>query len=390
MSSIIKEHMHGKYRLLNIAHFFERMVFMSRYRTIFSITLMVLVIALARTVSACGGLFCQNIPVDQQAERIIFTVNNDDTISAYVQINYTGSAPDFSWVVPVPSVPKVDVAEIASFDEMSRLTAPVFIPPLMPDCAPIIVPAAVQEAAGNGPGGGGVQVLASGTAGPYGYDVVTSPDPNALVRWLRTNQYRITEQMEPLVKVYTDEDMVFLAMKLRPDQGVQDIQPVVMTYTGQEPMIPLRLTAVAANPNMNVLTWIFGKSQAMTTNYARPTIADKNIRYSFSSSDGTNYIQLVDQTVDLYHGRAFITEYAQPTSELANAASDKLVKKLFNDYSYVTRLFARISPEEMTTDPEFKLVPGGQNISNIHDLSGIDPKTIDIRYDPSVVPQGSQ
>ena len=33
--------------------------------------------------------------------------------------------------------------------------------------------------------------------------------------WLRQNGYRITPQMEPLIKVYTDERMLFLAMKLQ-------------------------------------------------------------------------------------------------------------------------------------------------------------------------------
>src|SRR5207244_553043 len=108
----------------------------------------------------------------------------------------------------------------------------------------------------------------------------------------------------------------FLAMKLRPEQGVQDIQPIAMTYNGKQPMIPLRLTAVAANPNMNVITWIFGDAQALPTNYAHPAIYDNDIRGTFFSGDGTNYLQLVDQTVDLYSGRAFITEYAEPTSIL--------------------------------------------------------------------------
>src|SRR3982751_4502146 len=103
--------------------------------------------------AACGGLFCQNTPVDQQAERIIFTVNKNDTLTAYVQINYTGEAHDFSWVVPVPSVPKVDVAEIATFDEMSNLTTPVFIPPLMPGCAAIPMPAMALSDTVGGAGG---------------------------------------------------------------------------------------------------------------------------------------------------------------------------------------------------------------------------------------------
>ncbi len=355
-----------------------------------------LLVAVFSTVSACGGLFCQSTPVDQQAERIIFTVNDDGTISAYVQINYTGSAPDFSWVVPVPSVPQVDVAEIASFDELSNLTTPIFMPPLAPACMAVPmsasgVDAAVQE--------GSVEVLASGTAGPYAYDVVTSPDPNELITWLRTNNYRITEQMEPLVAVYTDEGMVFLAMKLQPEQGVQDIQPVVMTYESTLPMIPLRLTAVAANPNMTVITWVFADSQAYPVNYAHPTIQDSDLRGSFGSFDGTNYLALVDMTVDLYQGRAFVTEYAQPTSALiSQGPDDPLVIKLVREYDYMTRFFGRISPEEMTVDPVFDFDADMPDVSNIHDLSGIKPEVfwgceelpINIEYDPAVVPEGFQ
>jgi hypothetical protein len=355
-----------------------------------------LTLVIAPTASACGGLFCQNSRVDQQAERIIFSVNPDKTITAYVQINYTGSAPDFSWVVPVPSVPKVDVAEVSSFDELSNLTAPVFMPPLMPPCAPVPM-MAMAAPAGAVMEKDGVQVLASGTAGPYAYDVITSPNQNELITWLRKNNYRITEQMEPLIKVYTDEGKVFLAMKLRPKQNVQDIQPVAMTYVGVEPMIPLRLTAVAANPNMNVMSWIFGDAQAYTTNYAHPKIDDKNIRANFGAFGGNNYLQLVDQTVDLYKGRAFITEYAQPASALEKAANDPLVKKLTTNYKYVTRFFGRISPEEMTVDPEFKFNADLPAVSNVHDVSSADPKVfwnceevqktpVDIQYDPSVVP----
>jgi hypothetical protein len=124
---------------------------MKRTRWLLVLVISLLGLVMVSGVAACGGLFCQNTPVDQLAERIIFTVNKNDTITAYVQINYTGEAPDFSWVVPVPSVPKVDVAEIASFDELSNLTAPVFIPPLMPSCAPIPVPAmALSDSAGSG------------------------------------------------------------------------------------------------------------------------------------------------------------------------------------------------------------------------------------------------
>ncbi|MEZ4669159.1 MAG: DUF2330 domain-containing protein [Anaerolineae bacterium] len=369
---------------------------MSHVRALLTLSCVIFLLTSVVTATACGGLFCQNIPVDQQSERIIFTVNKDNTITAYVQINYTGSAPDFSWVVPVPSVPKVDVAEKTSFDELSNLTSPIFIPPLMPECAAIPVP--MVALAGGSVDDSSVQVLASGVAGPYAYDVITSEFPTELIIWLRTNNYRITEEMEPLIKVYTDEKMVFLAMKLRPEKGAQDIQPVVMTYAGTHPMIPLRLTAVAANPNMNVVTWILGDGQAVSTNYAHPTINDDDLRYSFGSSDGTNYLSLVDQTVDLYNGRAFITEYAMPTRELEQQVSDPLVKKLLATNPYITRVFGRISPEEMTVDPTFILQSDLINVSNVRDLSKMDAKTfwscegtdqnVQVEYEAWAVPEG--
>lgn len=346
------------------------------------------------SVHACGGLFCQNVPVDQQAERIIFTINNDDTVSAYVQINYTGDAPDFSWVVPVPSVPEVDVAEIESFDELSMLTSPIFIPPLMPDCAMIVMAqSAVME-----DNDGAVDILASGAVGPYLYDVITSPDPQAMISWLRENDYRIEPEMEPLIAVYNDEGMVFLAMKLQPDEGADDIQPIVMTYNSTQPMIPIRLTAVAANPNMTVLTWIFAEEQAVPLNYAHPVVYDEDLRTSFGSFDGTNYINLIDQTVDLYNGRAFITEYAMPTSDLRDQRpQDTLVQLLAEKYKYVTRVIGRISPEEMTVDPIFGLDADAPDISNVRDLSESDPEVFwqcedtpfpEVQYDESVVPEG--
>jgi hypothetical protein len=267
----------------------------------------------------------------------------------------------------------------------------------MPDCAPIPIPV-MSASMEDDTAGGGVTVLASGIAGPYVYDVVTSPDPNALILWLRDNDYRITEPMEPLVRVYNEEGMIFLAMKLQPDEGVQDIQPIKMTYESTQPMIPLRLTAVAANPNMTVLTWIFADAQTTPLNFAAPVIKDEDIRTDFSSFGGTNYLTLLDQTIDLYQGRAFVTEYAQPTRELIKlGVQDDLIVDLSRQYDYVTRFMGRMSPEEMTVDPVFKLDSALGNVSNLHDLTGMDPEIfwgcedappVELQYDPAVVPVG--
>jgi hypothetical protein len=320
---------------------------------------------------ACGGLFCQNIPVDQAAERIIFTVDPGE-VSAYVQINYTGSAPDFAWVVPVPNVPEVDVAEMASFSELQAATDPVFMLPPVPDCMfddrTMLMAPAAESAMGEMEQD--VTVFASGEAGPYAYDVVGTEtgDVNALINWLNENNYRITPEMEPLVQVYVEEEMIFLAMKLQPDQGVQNIQPIKMTYQSQQPMIPLRLTAVAATPNMGIYTWIFGRAQAESQNFGSLQISDSELSLSGPFSGGTNYLQMVSSSIDRFAGKAFITEYAQPSAQLS--VVDPLLQELRQRYPYVTRFYGQMSPEEMTVDPIFDFNTNLPEVSNIHDLTG--------------------
>ena len=319
---------------------------------------------------ACGGLFCQNIPVDQAAERIIFTVDPGE-ISAYVQINYTGSAPDFAWVVPVPNVPEVDVAEMDSFLEIQSATDPVFMLPPIPDCMfedrgfGLAMPS-VEMSADEAED---VTVFASGEAGPYAYDVVGTEtgNANALIDWLNENQYRITPEMEPLVHVYVEETMIFLAMRLKPEEGVQDIQPIKMTYASERPMIPIRLTAVAANPNMGIYTWIFGRNRAESLNYAGFEVDDNDLSLLNAFAGSTNYLQLVSTEIDRFAGKAFVTEYAQPSNQLN--VVDPLLQTLRDRYPYVTRLYGQMSPEEMTVDPVFDFNPDLADVTNIHDLT---------------------
>ena len=72
--------------------------------------------------------------------------------------------------------------------------------------------------------------------------------------------------------------MVFLAMRLKQSANSSDIVPVKLTYEASYPSIPLRLTAVAATPDMPVIVYIFSKDQTQTVNYVPITIADSDSR----------------------------------------------------------------------------------------------------------------
>ena len=226
---------------------------------------------------------------------------------------------------------------------------------------------------------GTVTVFASGAVGPYGFDVIGSEDPEAVVNWLRDNGYQVTAEMEPLIDVYVMEQFAFLAMRLLPNKEAQDVEPVKITYLSTNPMIPLRLTAVAANPDMAVMIWVFGDQQAYPVNYASLEIPDAEI--TFFPFGGTNYRQLIGEHADEYGGQGFITEYAAPSRELS--VIHPLLQHLRASFPYVTRLNTVISPEEMTLDPIFDYDPQLKDVSNIHDLSGMTGM-FDCERNPSV------
>ncbi len=73
-----------------------------------------------RAAHACGGTFCDGptpqqpmpMPVGQSGENIVFAVDKDPstgkgTVTAYIQILYSGTASDFSWVLPIDAVPDI-------------------------------------------------------------------------------------------------------------------------------------------------------------------------------------------------------------------------------------------------------------------------------------------
>ncbi|MFK7803349.1 MAG: DUF2330 domain-containing protein [Anaerolineae bacterium] len=322
------------------------------------------------TAEACGGLFCQNSPVDQAGERIVFTVNDDGTVTSLIEIQYTGSAPDFSWILPIPEAIAAEDLAVPEegesvFDELHRLTDVRIIAPPVPECAQVVMMAEMVEEEAMEESDG-VEVFASGEVGPFGFDVIGSSDPMALITWLRDNNYRVEPPMEPLINVYVEEEFAFIAMRLLDGESAESIKPIEITYPGEKPMIPLRLTAVAANNNMPVFTWVFADAQAVPENFEHMQIATEEI--TFSTFGSNNYQRLVQDRADALGGRAFITEFAAPAQSIE--LGNPYLQNLARNQGYLTRLTTYISPNEMTVDPVFA-IEQRPDVSNIRDASNM-------------------
>ena len=312
------------------------------------------------TAAACGGMFSSDVYTEQSAERLIFALD-PGKVTLYEQIHYTGSPKDFAWVLPVPAVPTVSTTSISLFQELDQRTAPRFYQPEAPGCG------GGSTSGAPAPAPGSVNVYSSGAVGPYSYNVIGSSDSQALTRWLTTHKYKIPAESQAEMQPYIAAHMLFLAMRLQGNTSTQDMLPVKISYATSQPTItiPLRMATPMDKENLGVLVWIFAQGRYVPQNYQALQLNYNQL--SNQLYDKAAYSNLVSQAVDKANGHGFVTEYAQPTSNLYT--NDPELTQLISSHSYLTRLYTSIAPAQITLDPSFVAASGLPNVSQMHEVA---------------------
>jgi hypothetical protein len=320
-------------------------------------------------VQACGGFFCGQQPVDQTAERIVFAVG-EGTTDMIVQLSFEGKAADFAWVLPLPAVPvegSLDVFPQSALSALDAATAPVFWFDWS-ECGDL--PPAFGADASAPEDGGGVTVHVRETVGPFDTVVIEGTDADELVRWLRDNHFRVTEPMRPYIEAYVAEGNMLLALRLSPGNEVSDIQPFRLSLPGENPSIPIRITSVAAEPEMGILVFILADRRYEPKNWVEVDVDLADVVID-PETGRSNWAALVAQAVDAVGGQGFHTELAETTDDYVWLLENSFIMDeeqeeareallpLLRDHPYMTRLYTRVSAEEMTSDPLFGRAPDG-------------------------------
>ena len=345
---------------------------------------------LPRAAVASGGLFLDAlapIAVEQNRGLILFTVNGDGTVTADVEITYSGSPETFAWVIPVPETPTLEVVPPSTLRMLDAATAPQILAPLMSD-----LPEGDDDdddSSYDDDDGVPLDVEELEQVGPYDPTVLSSDDPDEVIDWLRGNGYLVTEEMEPYLASYVAEGMKFLGLKLAPDAGVADIQPISITWTAAEPTIPLILTGVAAEPEMGIVVFIAGDSTYEPLDHSS-LLVDSALLQADPRNGQNNYYPLLSWLADQEGGQAFFTEYSDASADLGSrlnevwmgtedaAEAHQYLQDVVDGHGSITRLYARMSGEEMLADAAFGSMNGQATVGNLHDLSGRDPVPADL------------
>lgn len=331
--------------------------------------LAIIAVALAlhpREAEACGGTFCDaagnpmEMPVNQTGETIFFVVA-DGEVEAHIQIQYDPAteASQFAWIVPVLATPSFEVGSQQMFINLANATVPSYgwVGQDAPDCFPgddgggdfdSCDATGYGEAGGDtggggtdgGTTGGGTEVVLEDTVGAFTAVVLQSTSSDELLTWLGDNGYYADPNAAPILQQYIDEGAQFAAFRLTQGADVGEIHPVVIRYAGDEPCIPIRLTAIAAEEDMDIRAFFLGDARVVPTNYRHVEINPVKLDWV---ALGANYEEVVTLAVDspMADGHAFITEFAGDSAVVAREG-------LFSD-AWDASAFAGIDPTAVVT-----------------------------------------
>ncbi|HRI71884.1 MAG TPA: DUF2330 domain-containing protein, partial [Polyangium sp.] len=263
--------------------------------------------------------------------------------------------------------------------------------------------AAVAPMAADAPAPGGrplVRVEAEFTVGEYDIVILSADDSSALETWLRTNQYRIPDGAEPVLRPYVQLGLKFFVAKVDPkkvkfEKGMATLSPLRFHYDDDSFRLPVRLGLLNSSGTQDLIVNIIAKNQRYeAANYPNLTIPTNiELDESALSSFGPFYVALFDKTVESAKN-SVVTEYSWtagscdpcpgPTlapSDIATLGGDTLLSPKDTDLppgmptpsglspweATITRLHVRYTKDSLGEDLVFRAAPpiqGGNGWAN--------------------------
>jgi hypothetical protein len=247
---------------------------------------------------ACGGCFpppgeSNSVVTDH---RMVLSVSPTQS-SLYDQIQFTGNPKEFAWVLPISGTVDVGLSADSLFGALQNMTGVVVQEPPRncpppPVCQDFGAKESNSAAGGSSSGGFGAQdggaappvdVLKKEVVGPYETVQLKSESGDALTGWLTQNGYNIPEDVKPIINQYVAEKFNFLALRLKPGEGINSMRPVRVTTQGASPVLPLRMVAAGTGANVGITLWVVSEGRYEPQNFQSFVIKNDDLTWDWNS-----------------------------------------------------------------------------------------------------------
>lgn len=265
-----------------------------------------------RPADACGGCFQPPPPrvgTDRPQvvtdHRMVLSIASTQT-TLWDQIRYSGDPTQFIWVLPIRSAQDVQIGlgDNAFIDAVDRASAPIIQgvglcpgasrPTTSGGCAPGLSFNPTQDMTGTQ--GASLNGLGARDVGPYSAQIVSSR-MIPLADWLPREGLMVPAETRSAVEYYDRLSFDYIVLRMRPGQGVQQIQPVRVTYPGAAMALPLRMIVAGAGDSVALSLFIFAAGRVTTSNFASQSIATEQIQFDFGTGR-SNYATLANTVLN--------------------------------------------------------------------------------------------
>jgi hypothetical protein len=255
------------------------------------------------------------------------------------QIQYSGAPSSFAWVLPVRAGAVIELASDAWFEALDAATSAQIVSPAL-NCPSSgggcgLGCGAAEAGASLGPDGNipDVTVVHQGTVGPYETVTLHADVPHALPDWLTAHGFAIDPGIQPMIDDYVSEGFDFIALRLLPGQGVQQMKPVRVVTPGMTPTLPLRMVAAGTGANVPITLFVVGEGRWQAQSFPNTTIAPDTVIWDFDQ-DRSNYATLRQQALAGNGGRTWLTPYAKKGTLLGPTTDGTGVPTSYNAANY--------------------------------------------------------
>ncbi len=303
-----------------------------------------------REAAACGGCFIPPPQTPDQASvvsahRMALSISPSQTI-LWDQIRYAGAPEEFVWVLPIKPGARIEVATDAWIDVLDAATSAIVYAPDM-ECesggsffggCSVAASRAHMGCGGDDVGmedGGGpvdpaVTVVSHASAGPYETVILKSEVPGALIGWLDDHGFEVPTDIHPLIDAYVGEGFDFVALRLLPQVGVQQMVPVRVVMPGAVTSLPLRMVAAGTGPFTDITLFVVGEGRFTAQGLTEAPLSVGELVWDFGTQS-SNYASLRDRALATNGGHALFVPFAARGAlftELENLVTDQPMRFL--------------------------------------------------------------
>ena len=269
------------------------------------------------TAQACGGCFGPPGTLSTvTAHRMAFAISEERTV-LWDQFAYDGSPEEFSWVLPVAPGAYLEASTQAWFDALEAMTATRVVPPPLncasgsgSGCGSMQAQSIAASADRGSVGGPSVQVIDRRTVGPYETVTLRSTEGDALVSWLDDNDYVVPIDIEPVIEAYVEEGADFIALKLQPGVGVQQMTPVRVVTPSGDAILPLRMVAAGVADQVDIVLYVIGEGRYTLPDLVEVSLDEAELEFDFETND-SNYLRVRSSVLSENGGFSVLASYAQ-------------------------------------------------------------------------------